>query len=508
MVKAGASIADITPKGPEYLGGYGLGPLRMCKDVSSRLYVRCLAIYDERASRGVVFMSLDTQGLLYTTDRDDFGFRALERALAERLGDTWVLFGASSHSHCSPDTTGLWGGVSDSYASALMETAIEAAVKAASNLEDVELFATCVATEGLLRSQVRTPPHDRVDGRAWILEARSTTRSEPVGRLIVYSAHATVASGNHISSDWPGAVAASLDRSYGGTTVVLPGTIGRTQPRHRGRGSQADVEAYAGRVLEQLEPSIRALSEAEPLRPGKHDSLLFTARLDVQLGVHNPGMALAARLLGAAPDDRAPGNRKSAPPPGRTKVTETPVAPSSARTGMAPARLSAVDHPASGAPAILEARAPLCIVRLGELTFVGMPGEAYPNLGWELERSRTARPGSVVQPVVCSMVLGQVGYLVYPPSSYPALALRSAWNDNAVLCPSPGAGARMLDACWRALTDSERPRKERLEVWEATGLLASTAAAIIAVGGLISYAALSGASSAARFVRRRIGSQR
>lgn len=507
MVKAGTSIADITPKAPEYLGGYGLGPLRLCKDASSRLYVRCLAIYDEWASRGVVFMSLDTQGLLYTTARENFGFQALERAVAERLGDDWVLFGASSHSHCSPDTTGLWGGVSDSYASTLMETAIEAAQKAASDLEDVELFSTCVATEGLLRSQVRTPPHDRVEERAWVVEARSTARNEPVGRLIVYSAHATVASGNHMTSDWPGAVAANLDRSYGGTTVVLPGAIGRTQPRHRGGGSQADVEAYAGRVVDQLAPSLRALSKAEPLLSGKHDPLVSTARLDVRLGVHNPGMALAARLLGAVPNDRVLGKREPAARFRRTNAAEAPAGRSSTRNEL-PAKRSAVDESSSIPAAVLEASAPLCIVRLGKLAFVGMPGEVYPNLGWELERSKIVDRSWGAQPVVCSMVLGQMGYLVYPPKSYPALALRSAWNDNAVLCPSPGAGVRMLDACWRVLTNSERPGNERLDVWEATGLLSSTTATIIAVGGLISYAALSAASSAARFVHKRLRPQR
>ncbi len=459
MLQAGAAKVDITPRSPVYLGGYGIGPTRKCSQISSSIYARALVL--RSGSRAVAFLVLDTQGLGYESRWEWFGHRALEERAREVVPGLELVFGASSHSHCSPDSTGLWGGLEEGHARQLVEGAVAAIADAATHTVPCSAYFGAAHTDGLLRSIVRTKPHDRVEDRAFALELRSPDE-QPVGRLVVFSAHATVASGNHLSSDWPGVLAASLEENPGGITLVVPGCIGRTQPLRFTRGDQRAVEEYARRVEAQVRPLLSDLqplpspteqspegARAETSRP---EDFLGAVAKTVELPIANLAIAVAARALGR------------------------PRSPSRGLFGL----------PAS--------RTVLKVARVGNVYFFGFPGEAYPNLGWALEEC-VASTSKGARAVTCSLVGDQIGYLIFPPSSYPSIALRSAWNDNALLCASPTASARLLDeslglaqACSPAAAPPDRAELQAPHrMWEAAGVAFSAAAVVLAAAGAGAY---------------------
>lgn len=460
MLEAGSALVDITPNKPVYLGGYGAGPVRRCNQLSSQIFARSLVLRE--GERSVAFSIIDTQGLPYQSRRDWFGFRSIQDEARSRIPGLDLVFGASSHSHCSPDSTGLWGGLEDDYAETLVEGAVSALVEASSTAAPCEIFFGSVDTEGLLRSQVRSAPHNRVEKRAFVVEARSPSKG-PVGRLIVFAAHATVASGNHLTSDWPGCLAASLEEDPGGTTLVIPGCIGRTQPKFRGDGSQAAVREYSRRVEEYIRPLLEHL---EPLKSSpKSEPFLDCAEKIVEHPVRNLALLAAAGALG------------------RFEV---------------------------GTRGVISTSAPTVskVVRLGNLYFFGFPGEAYPNLQWALEAEMLSQ-GAQTHPIACSLVGDQIGYLIYPSSSYMALALRSAWNDNALLCAAPGIGERLLETALglsASLPGPARPRRPDGEfrasrvspAWDAAGIPGSAVAMALALAGTAGYAAASLSKRVAR----------
>ena len=508
---AGASIKDITPKEPVYLGGYGIGPIRLCKQVSSRLEARCLAIEDPESGECTIFLSLDTQGLPAQTNRRWFGQDAIEQRIEAEFPRVTQVFAASSHSHCSPDTTGLWGSVPESYAELLIDRAVEAAREALSSLQEASLwFGTC-STKGLLRSQVRWRPHDRVEPRIFVLEARQrSSAGRPIGRILAFAAHATVASGNHMTADWPGVVASRLDDDFGGITVVLPGCIGRTQPLYRGRGTQQDVVAYAEAVLRQLR-SVFGDSKTEALREIERPQVC-SARAEIYLRPYNLAMAMLARRMGRLARSKATGSEVSYSRAsgtngafGRSAGTEILPGPSAdtAMSGDFSNRSEAA------------AKTRIKLIRIGHLLFVGMPGEAYPNLQWAIEgkvqRAEAGGGGEKITPIVCSLVGDQIGYLIYPPGTYLVLAMESMWNDNALLCVSPTAATRLLGAVERTLPKvgvrleggpsgqiSESGAAEHnslpypasareLALWDLVGIPSSAMALCLAVAGLALY---------------------
>jgi hypothetical protein len=498
-----------------------MGPIRLCKHVSSRLEARCLAIEHPKNGECTIFLSLDTQGLPAQTNRAWFGQVAIEERITAEFPRVTQVFAASSHSHCSPDTTGLWGSVPDSYAELLIDRAVETAREALSSLQEASLwFGTC-STKGLLRSQVRWRPHDRVEPRIFVLEAReSSSAGRPIGRILAFAAHATVASGNHMTADWPGVVASRLDDDLGGITVVLPGCIGRTQPLYRGSGTQQDVVAYAEAVLAQLR-SVFGDSTPEALREIEQPEMC-SASAEIYLRPYNLAISMLARRLGRLARSRADGTEVS---PGwalRTEVSPvgadgTEVSPGRApRTEVSPspsADAAISDDFANRSKAATKTRVKL--IRIGHLLFVGMPGEAYPNLQWAIEgkvqRAEAVSGRERITPIVCSLVGDQIGYLIYPPETYPALAMESMWNDNALLCVSPTAATRLLGAVERTLPKvgvrlekgpsaqiSEGPPGEEnsslspasareLALWDLVGIPSSAIALCLAVAGLALY---------------------
>lgn len=336
VLRFGSASTDITPDSAVYLGGYGIGPVRKCSGISSRLYARAIAI--EIAGKAIAVASIDTHGLLRSY-KDGPGHREIEQTVKEQRPILSGLVCASTHSHSAPDSTGVWGGLPRAELERIADGASRAVVGAIDSLMPAKLSLGAVDASELLRNQCGFAPHDEVDGALTVISARQESGGL-IGRLVHFAAHPTVSSGREISSDWCGALAAALDQGSDGPTVVVPGAIGRTQPAIRGDGSATAVNAFASAVLEKV-------VEAEANSNHLVVSDIEFASETVSLPLTNPLLQVISKLIGRAE------------PTNETVVSAA---------------------------------------KFGPLVIVGFPGEAYPNLADTLRdefRRQTILPVSL-----------------------------------------------------------------------------------------------------------------
>jgi len=401
-LQVGVARRDITPTpatappdGSVYLGGYGFGPERPSTGVLAPIFVRAFVV--SGAGGTVAFAQNETQGAFAAYKQGPYGHADVARAVEEATGGAIarqnVIVG-SDHSHAGPDTTGVWGGLPDSYLAYLRDQTIGAILDAYAARRAAELWTGSVDATDLIRSQFSAPPNDEVDGELRVLAAVPPGGSpgEPFGMLINYAAHATVMGGGNtlVSGDWPAVVADAIERRYGiDAAVVMVADVGRTQPRDGEVPGDSDVEkldGYAARVEE------RVLAAASRLARQDGD-LVAGAQLFLREPYANPLFPLS--FLGEQI------SRSDAEPwlSGETVGTVVSAA------------------------------------RVGDLLFVGIPGEGYPAIQFTLERLVPAS-----QHFVFGLANDQLGYLIAPESGYPQVLAAAPDNDNAIFNVSPRIG--------------------------------------------------------------------
>lgn len=401
-LQVGVARRDITPTpatappdGSVYLGGYGFGPERPSTGVLAPIFVRAFVV--SGAGGTVAFAQNETQGAFAAYKQGPYGHadvaRAVEAATGGAIARQNVIVG-SDHSHAGPDTTGVWGGLPDSYLAYLRDQTIGAILDAYAARRDAELWTGTVDATDLIRSQFSEPPNDEVDGELRVLAAipPGGAPGEPFGMLINYAAHATVMGGGNtlISGDWPSVVSDAIERRYGmDAAVVMVADVGRTQPRDGEVPGDTDVEklsGYAARVEE------RVLAAASQLAR-QQGEVVAGAQLFLREPYANPLFPLS--FLGAQI------SRSDVEPWLNGETVGTVVS----------------------------------AARVGDLLFIGIPGEGYPAIQFTLERLVPAS-----QHFVFGLANDQLGYLIAPESGYPQVLAAAPDNDNAIFNVSPRIG--------------------------------------------------------------------
>lgn len=389
------SVTTAPPDGSVYLGGYGFGPERPSTGVLQPIFVR--AFVATGAGGTVAFAQNETQGAFAAYRSGPYGSVAIAAAVAEASGGAIaresVIVG-SDHSHAGPDTTGVWGGLPDSYLAFLRDQTVGAILDAYAARRPAELWTGTADATDLIRSQFDAPPNDRVDGELRVVVATDPGGSpaSPHGLLINYAAHATVmGSGNTlISGDWPAVVAESVEGRFGiPAAVVMVADVGRTQPRDGDVPGDTDPEklvGYAARVEERV---LAAIAAAEH-RPG---TTVAAAQLFLREPYANPFFPLSFLGSQISRSDAAPWLS------GETVGTVVSAA------------------------------------RIGDVLFVALPGEGYPAIQFALEERVPA-----AEHFVFGLANDQLGYLIAPESGYPQVAAAAPGNDNAIFNVSPRIG--------------------------------------------------------------------
>jgi hypothetical protein len=229
---AGESFDDLDGDGQLdtlWIGGFGD---RQPTGVHDALWARTVAL--KLSSGTYSFTSIDTLGL--STGRMDAARLKAWRELMDMgielpIGNMVI---ASTHSHQTPDTIGIFGpdlitpGWDADYLDLVVERTAASIVEAASRLEPVRLVITTVeAGEGYV---VDLRPPDIIDPAVGILQART-----PEGRVV-----ATLASiANHpeavfgrsleISSDFPHYFRQRVENRLGGIAIYFSADLGMMQ---------------------------------------------------------------------------------------------------------------------------------------------------------------------------------------------------------------------------------------------------------------------------------------
>lgn len=416
--RVGTAVADITPRSPQYLGGFGSMKTPTSK-VHDALQVRAFVV--ERNQRAVAFASVDSQGWFAGYQEGPYGIRDARERIATALtrqgfsssrpSDVII---SSTHSHAAPTIMGIWGPTDVSYLRQVQDATVKAVVTAARHARPASLWtadADVGAVDGSNVYQVDIYDGWRVDGNLPLLWARDLRTGDTIGLYGNVPIHADIVNGaalRQMSADHIGMTRAQLDTSLGGTTVLAMGTLGRQESIVQVRGYR-----YAQLVADYVSDKIRkALLRAQPVV----GSALGSAEQDVSVPASNA--ALGGLILANSAGTRCvPGvvctiDRAYTPPYGAVAVVTTPVT----------------------------------AIRIGDLLYVSQPGEAFPEVSQAIRRSV---PGARVR--VVGMAQDQLGYY-FPPedaafttvpndSDHLIYNVSASFADQTVAASAAGAAA-------------------------------------------------------------------
>jgi hypothetical protein len=282
----GTAAVDITPTTPVTMAAYGTFRVSAGVQKDRPFMARSIAISsaDGSLAHTVVLTVLDSQGYFIAyaedplTDIGHFGTAGIRKQVSTDTGlDVEHMIVATTHTHNSPDSIGVWGGGSDSrnvaYLGVVREGAIRSIKQALANRRPATLAVGYIDarqyqdTLGQVRGDPATYPMDRI---LRVLQAR-----DPAGKitatLVNYGVHGTVLGPEPVlSPDWTGEVAAQLDARWGaGTTLAVPGAVGRTWPTfpdpHLGSNWQAYLAVFGRLVVNRVDA---ALARSRPIVDG------------------------------------------------------------------------------------------------------------------------------------------------------------------------------------------------------------------------------------------------
>lgn len=229
----GAARLDISPTTSIPLGGYGVyfGSMkntRLSRGVHDPLYAT--AFFLLKGKQALVLIQTDLVGL-FGGDIDP-----IRDAVAAKLRiDRERVIVASTHTHHSPDTVGLWGtalpansGRSEAYMNTVKEKAVEAAWLAYRNRKPAQIFFA-LGEENDLHYNIHEGqwPDRNLDGRITLLKFADRD-GRTLGTLTNWACHPTTEDGANklVSADWIGRFYQRMDQADNGVHMYVNGSIG------------------------------------------------------------------------------------------------------------------------------------------------------------------------------------------------------------------------------------------------------------------------------------------
>jgi hypothetical protein len=424
MLRAGAAVRDISPKGPAFLAGYPHVE-RISTGVHDPLLASALCLKNE--STGVVLVAVDILLLDPPTARELRAAVAARTALPEA-----GVFISCTHTHSGPLTGRMLAWRDDpvvpepdpGYLEGLKRGVLEAAEEACRRAAPAELAWTSVPVRSVGGN--RLSPEGMTDPEAGALAVRGAADRRPLALALIYGMHPTVLHEDSqlVSADFPAYARAELRESLGGELVVLyhNGPCGNQSPRHAVEAQTfAEAERLGRSLGRQVAAGVAALADSDYGRaPG-----LGGAIRRVELPPRRmPSVAEAERALAAR---RAAWEALQRANAGRGAVRTAECAVFGAEETLSLARAQASGELAAlvGAYRSAEVQA----VAIGAAGLAGFPGELFTEYGLELKR-RSPRKAFPV-----SLVNGELqGYVVTPE----AAAAGGYEAANSLFAPESG----------------------------------------------------------------------
>ncbi len=397
VFEVGAAQETITPTSVAgvYLGGYGLGPVHPAKGVLRPIYAHAMAIRERRST--IVFAAIDVQGHFDAYQQGPYGFADIASVISKRFSiPAGNIVISSTHTHNGPDDLGVWGGVPSSYLAFVAAQTEKAIARAIAREQPTRLVWGTENVAGLCGTFPNTsyPNHGGdqaaypIDNQLRVLQARAVGSGRVVSTMVNLSCHATVYGPlDKISSDWPGATVSYLEHNErsaagrygypGSQALVMVGAVGHTWPARA-------LSRFAG-------PPVQLHRAADDNYPADHfGNAVAVAAMDAVVRPH----MVRQPVVGAA-------------------VDSVHVVPSNAPVLLAllhspgPERLDRSVSPPYEYGSTLVTQAGT--LRIGDLAFFTVPGEAYPSVLDELDHQVRSRVGFIF-----GLARDQLGYVALP----------------------------------------------------------------------------------------------
>lgn len=278
-LRAGFGERTITPPLGVDLAGYGFYLDRKAESVLDDL--KCRAVHLSAAGTALVLVSCDLIG--FTLEDAD----AIRSEIGAALGlPRAAVLLAATHTHCGPATQPMpgLGEVDPAYMTRLRGLVVEAAVEAAASPRPAELSYALEVIEPLGYNR-RKNDFCGVDP---VLKAVILRTPGQRIYLLSYACHAVVfGRRNHVSADWPGAVAREIEKS-GDRALFFQGFCGDIDPllqKNRwGEGTADDLADIADLVRRRLVRAERyAVAQPAPRLAA------FEHRIEVPLRISDKG---------------------------------------------------------------------------------------------------------------------------------------------------------------------------------------------------------------------------
>ncbi|MFL5824822.1 MAG: hypothetical protein ACJ764_15430 [Solirubrobacteraceae bacterium] len=238
LFRVGAAARSIDPSTPVYAGGFSLSP--PITRIHDPLQVR--AFYVSGGSHAVAFVVIDAQGyfsgyqegpdLGTTADRRDAA-RAGSAAGHVRMTSADIIVQAT-HTHAGPTLEGIWGPVPKSYLRLVHRQAVAAVTAAARHAQPAHLQFATLRDRNIASVNVNQDNYQGwiTDPQLSVLRGVSPGTGRTIGvfaNIPTHGAHVCGQCLKLLSADYFGAVRAQLDRQLGGVSVVGPASLGRLE---------------------------------------------------------------------------------------------------------------------------------------------------------------------------------------------------------------------------------------------------------------------------------------
>ncbi|HWA65824.1 MAG TPA: hypothetical protein VG899_05585 [Mycobacteriales bacterium] len=389
VFQVGAAVVGLNPKVTVYSGGFGVSPpIKPGSVIGPRLSAR--AMYISNGTTAVEFALVDAQAEFAAyQEGPEYGITAARTQAAKQIDaaghgpsiSAADIIVSATHSHSAPTLEGLWGPVPTAYLKAVTAAETKALVEAAAAARPAYLrFGTANASSLDL---VAASQYDAFAGWAddpllTVLQAVSPQTGATIATYATVPAHPDIVNGErirHLTTDYPGLVHAALQRQLGGVAIVGPATLGREETPVQATDIPED-HVFAANVLDLVDS---ALARAQPVMSNR----LAASQRMIQI----PGTG--ALLLALVSANNLPDAQK--------RQIENVL-------GQYPVDRADVPPYQTG----LDVGTWVTALRVGDLAYVSMPGEPFPEIRHALQR---AAPGATV--IALSKGQDDLGYF-YP----------------------------------------------------------------------------------------------
>jgi len=331
-LQAGAARVKITLEKLPYLAGYGAN--RRAEEVHDDVYASAVVIQAGETKMAIV--SCDLIGLLYPAVQDI-------RSKVASVPATNIII-AATHTHSGPDSIGLWGqpeqgvsGVDKEWYAQMKQKVADAIEEAAKNLQPAVLRVA--SAEGVTGVSRNTRVAEILDTSVAVLQLRSASDNKTIATVVNYAVHPELMNSRSLTSDIVHYMRQTIEGAEGGIALFLNGAQGGMVTVDSPGNDWKECERV-GNTLGQA--ALKALKNATELK----EAPLAIQRAEITIPVDNERFKQAAKA------------------------------------GLFPEPVLQTD----------EVVTEVMHVTLGPAELVTVPGEALPNIGFQIKRHMKGNP--------------------------------------------------------------------------------------------------------------------